>query len=136
MAGRCFGWAWAVVLGCCFALLPTAEAQQKRLSRDKIDQLIKLQAPDEVIARHIRSESVDFPVNQKVVDEIVTEGAGELTTAALVALIRVGSLDVHSEAGAHVLVDGKDVGAADAFGVLSLAEVQAGSHTVEVSLVP
>lgn len=108
--------------------------QQKRLSRDKIDQLIKLQAPDEVIARHIRSESVDFPVDQKVVDEIVSEGAGELTTAALVTLIRVGSFDVHSEAGAHVLVDGKDVGAADAFGVLSLAEVQAGSHTVEVSL--
>ena len=134
MDGRCFEWAWTVALGCCLVLLSAAGAQQKKLSREKVDELIKLQAPDEVIARHIRSEGVDFAVDHKIVDEITAEGAGKLTVGALAELIRIGSLEIHTEAGAHVLVDGKEAGAADSTGKLVLAEVLASSHTLASSL--
>ena len=125
----------AIVFGllCFLVLLSPAGAQKPKLTRAKVDELIKIEAPDELIANQIRSNGLSFAVNRKILDAFTKEGAGPLTMAALREQYRVGTVQLRTVPGGAVLLDGKDVGTADRMGVIVIQDVQAGDHELAAS---
>jgi hypothetical protein len=121
---------------CCLAFLLPVSGQKPKLTRAKVEQLIQIKAPDELIASQIRSVGLGFPVSRKVVDELAAKGAKPLTLAALRERIILGKgkIDVQSEPGSKLILDGKEVGIASANGSFVLQDVVEGDHALAVRL--
>jgi Flp pilus assembly protein TadD len=114
---------------CCVALLPPQSAQQTKLTRAKVEQLIQIKAPDEAIAKEIRESGLSSPVDRKTVEALAAKGAGPLTLAALREQIREGEVEVRdAEPGSQLLLDGKDVGNTNPDGSFLFREVPEGNH--------
>ncbi len=110
-----------------------AEAQRSKLTLAQISHLIQIHAPDGLVADQVRERGINFAATHANIVSWTAEGAGPQTLAALTALVQTGSLMLHTEPGATVSLDGKDAGAADPIGVLSLQDVPPGSHNLVVT---
>ena len=121
----------SLVLGIlCLVAVQTAHGQKNGLSYTQLDHLIKLPAPDSLVASQIRSRGISFTLTSKSLGEFSAAGAGPETIAALRERIRVGALLLQTEAGGHVLLDGKDAGVASSEGILVLKDISEGKHVL------
>jgi hypothetical protein len=122
----------AVALLLC-AAVPHADAQREKLTQPQIRHLIQIHAPDGLVARQIQARGIDFAVTAAEVSTFAVEGAGSQTLAALRALIRTGTLQLRTEPGAGVSLDGSEAGVADAAGLLLLQDLPPGTHNLVVT---
>jgi hypothetical protein len=122
----CFVTCWVGV-----AALQPGYAQKSNLSYAQVEHLVKLRAPDDLVASQIRSRGISFSVSNKILDELKSAGAGPETVAALRERIRVGKLEVQTTPGSKVLLDGKEVGSAGPGGSLAVADVSEGNHELK-----
>lgn len=114
---------------------PLAEAQRPKLNLAQISHLIQIHAPDGLVADQVRKRGLSFAATHADIVTWTAKGAGPQTLAALNALIQTGSVVVHTEPGASVSLDGRDAGAANAIGILSLQDLPPGSHNLFVTKV-
>jgi tetratricopeptide (TPR) repeat protein len=115
----------------CVAVLPPDSAQNVKLTRAQVEQLIRIPGPDadDSLASAIRSSGLSFPVDRKIVKALSAKGAGPLTLAALREQIHEGVVEVrYTEPGSQVLLDGIVAGNADTLGYFALKEVPEGNH--------
>ena len=116
----------------CLAVLVPASAQKTKLSRVQVQQLIQNHAPDDLIASQLRSRGISFPIDRKTLDEFAAKGAGPKTLSVLSNQIREGNVEVHTEPGSTVILDGKEAGTAGFFGararILRIENVAEGKH--------
>ncbi len=117
----------------CTAAAQPVSAQSKGLSYAQVEHLVKLHAPDGLVASQIRSRGVSFTLTAKTLDAFKSEGAGSETIAALREQIRVGVLQVRTVPGSDVLLDGEKSGSADSEGVLQIQDVPVGNHAITVT---
>ncbi len=122
----------AVALLLC-AAVPHTDAQREKLTQPQIRHLIQIHAPDGLVARQIQARGIDFAVTAAEVSTFAAEGAGSQTLAALRALIRTGTLQLRTEPGAEVSLDGSEAGVADAAGLLLLQDLPPGAHNLVVT---
>ena len=117
-----------LLLFCVFCLVGVAAlqpgyAQKNNLSYAQVEHLVKLHAPDDLVASQILSRGISFSVSDKTLDDLKSAGAGPETVAALRERVRVGTLEVQTVPGSKVLLDGKEVGIAGPGGFLAVADV-------------
>ena len=122
-----------LLLFCVFCLVGVAAlqpgyAQKNNLSYAQVEHLVKLHAPDDLVASQILSRGISFSVSDKTLDDLKSAGAGPETVAALRERVRVGTLEVQTVPGSKVLLDGKEVGIAGPGGFLAVADVSEGNH--------
>ncbi|MHB1953044.1 MAG: PEGA domain-containing protein [Sulfobacillus sp.] len=94
----------------------------------QVEQMIDIHAPDGLIASQIQSRGLNFPVTSKIVESFAAKNAGPKTLASLREQIRVGTLQIQTEPGSQILMDGKNAGSAGTDGILVLQDVPAGNH--------
>ncbi len=116
-----------------YAAAPYAGAQREKLTQPQIRHLIQIHAPDDLIARQIQARGIDFAATTAEVTTFAAEGAGSQTLAALRALIRTGTLQLRTEPGAGVSLDGSEAGVADTAGLLLLQDLPPGTHNLVVT---
>ncbi len=116
-----------------FVAMPHAGAQREKLTQPQIRHLIQVHAPDDLVARQIQVRGIDFAATSAKVASFASEGAGPQTLSALRALIRTGTLQLRTEPGAEVSLDGSDAGVADAAGLLLLKDLPPGAHNLVVT---
>ena len=125
----CIGWALAA--GISVGAPPKARPVQK-LSEKKVEQLIAIGTPDDVIAQEIRARGLDFSPTQQTFDELARAGAGAGTLSALREQIRVAVLEIRAQAGSELLLDGARIGLVDSQAAPILQEVAIGHHELVV----
>jgi len=103
-------------------------SQKPRLTRTQLEQMLRNHARDDLVARQIRSSSIGFQLTKKIVDDYAAKGAGPETVAALREQIRSGTVEIHSEPGSQVLLDGEAAGTVGPGGVLAIEDVPEGNH--------
>lgn len=101
-----------------------------KMSKTELDHLFRIHASDAFIARQIRSRGLNFPLTQADVTSLSDKGAGPSTLAALSALVITGNLQLYSQPGATVSLDGNPVGVTNDAGVLQLQDLMPGQHTL------
>ena len=112
----------------CLAGVHPACAQKNELSYVQVEHLVNLHAPDGLVATQIRTRGINFSLTSKTVDEFAAKGAGPKTLAALREQIRVGTVQVQTQPGSQILMDGKNAGGAGTDGSLVLQDVPEGNH--------
>jgi len=113
----------------CVAVLSPASAQEAKLTRVQVQQLVQAQIPDETIAKEIQDSGLSFLVDHKTVEAFAAKGAGPLTLGALREQIHEGEVEVRStEPGSQMFLDGKEVGNADAGGYFVVRQMPEGNH--------
>ena len=112
----------------CLAGVHPACAQKNELSSVQVEHLVTLHAPDGLVATQIRTRGINFSLTSKIVDEFAAKGAGPKTLAALREQIRVGTVQVQTQPGSQILMDGKNAGSAGTDGSLVLQDVSEGTH--------
>lgn len=117
----------------CIALVCHGEGQNSGLSYAQVEHLIKLRAPDSLVASQIRSRGINFSVTNKSLEGFTAEGAGPEAIAALRERIKVGVVQIQTEPGSLILLDGKSAGNAGTGGLLVLKDVAEGSHSLAAS---
>jgi hypothetical protein len=119
-----------ISLLCLLIVVPNVSAQKAKLTRIQLEQLIRIQQPDDVTASLIRSRGLGFPVTRKIVDALAAKGAKQLTVAALREQIHLGkgTMEVHTEAGSRLILDGREIGYTGASGLFVLQDLVEGDH--------
>lgn len=112
---------------------PAQYAQQAKLTQTQVLHLVEVHAPDDLVASQIRARGISFPVTTKLIDSLAAHGAGARTLAELREQIRTGTVEVHTEPGASVSLDGKAAGMANQMGVLVVSDITPGSHNLMAS---
>jgi tetratricopeptide (TPR) repeat protein len=84
-----------LAVGISGAATPQAPSVQK-LSPKKIEQLIAIGTPDDVIAQEIRVRGLDFSPTQQTLDGLASRGAGAGTLNAVRELVRIGATEVRA----------------------------------------
>jgi hypothetical protein len=99
-----------------------------------LDQIRKLMgaAPDSVVAQEISDRGVKDDYTRQTVEQLRQQGAGQETIAALTRGLPFASLTVKTEPGATVRVDGGPPRTAGGDGVVSVTNLEPGSHEVAV----
>jgi hypothetical protein len=104
--------------------------QKAKLSSMQLEHLIQIQAPDDLIATQVRTRGVSFAVTSKIIEGFSHKGAGPNTLSALRALDQSTLLEIRSEAGATVSIDGKGAGATGSDGILKIGDLSPGAHSL------
>ena len=124
-------------LGVCLLLCLTAtingSCQQSGLSFAQVEHLVKLHAPDGLVATQIEARGISFAATKAHLASWTTQGAGPHTLDALRALILTGSVQLRTEPGAATSLDGKTVGTTNAAGFLLLDDVVPGPHQLVIT---
>ena len=107
--------------------------QGRGLSFTQIEKLVKIHAPDDVVAQEVRSRGLDFTPTQTTLDKLQQLGAGQATLAALRERMPVGTLEIQAPPASKVAVDGTDRGPTDTQGRLVLSSLPAGPHRLVVT---
>jgi hypothetical protein len=123
-------WQLIFILALGLAFAPTQYAQHTRLTQTQVLHLIEVHAPDELVASQVRLRGLSFSVTSKLIDSFTASGAGPHTLAELREQVRTGTVEVHTEPGARVSLDGRAVGVANQAGVLIVSDVTPGGHNV------
>jgi hypothetical protein len=108
----------------------TGPRRAPKLTQAQLQHLIRIRASDAFIAEQVQSRGVGFPATEAEVSSFGNIGAGPQTITALRDLVQTGSVQIHTEPGAAVTLDGKAAGQADSAGLLSLQDVLPGEHTL------
>lgn len=115
---------WAMSLGQATTLPP--------LTLSQIKDLLSIAVPDATIAGELQARGVSFEVDERIIAEVSSLGAGSHTLEALRALRASGVLIVTTRgAGDRVLLDSSLLGITEANGRLR-ATVSAGAHEISV----
>jgi len=123
------------VVVCALLLLAAASAasaQKSKLTQSQVDQLIKSQAPDDLVASQIRSRGVSFVLTHKMAEDYAAKKAGPQTLAALREQVRAGGIRLQTEVNALILLDGKEAGTVGNAGLILLADLPEGRHDIVV----
>ncbi len=117
------------------ALLAAPEpcpAQVRALTLAQMQRLIKIHAPDDLVAREVMTRGLTFVPDSALIERLVTEGAGKATLDALKERIPRANLQIQTQQGSHVTVDSSDMGPVGPEGHIILVGILAGKHTVTV----
>jgi hypothetical protein len=110
-----------------------ARAQRSPLTQNQLGHLIKIQAPDRLIATQIQTRGLSFPVTHAIVNSFSQEGAGPDTLMALRELIRVGAIVIQTEPESSIMMDDQYEGATNSQGRAMIQDVPVGPHQVVIS---
>lgn len=124
---------FAAILCVMFLSQAQAHALRPKLTENQLEHLVKIKAPDHLIASQIESRGLSFDVTYAIVKEFSNEGAGPQTLYALRRLVRVGTIVVHAQPASAVMIDDRYVGMTNPVGILMVQDVTTGPHTVTVS---
>ena len=122
-----------VVFLLCATLVPHANARGTKLTENQLQHLVKIQAPDHLIASQINSRGLAFTVTYAIVKEFSNEGAGPDTLGALRNLVRVGAIMVHTQPASAVMVDDHYAGMTNSMGILVVQDIPIGPHNLTAS---
>ncbi|MDR3738114.1 MAG: hypothetical protein P4L40_03750 [Terracidiphilus sp.] len=125
----CIGWVLAA--GISMGAPPKARPAQK-LSQKKIEQLVAIGTPDEVIAQEIRARGIDFSPTQQTLTELAQHGAAAGTLAALREFIRVGVVEIRAQAGSELLLDNATISVVNSQAEPVSREIPTGPHELVV----
>jgi hypothetical protein len=133
-------------------LLPhNARGQQPalpRLTLGQVEQLVAHKVPDSTLSAQIEKRGLAFASSAAIVESLRAKGAGPLTLTAIAASVSrasevsekarnprhsratpgVGTVQVQTEPGSRLIVDGKEAGSAGSGGFFSLQSVLEGNH--------
>jgi hypothetical protein len=142
------------------SLIAVGQAPVPKLTLPQVEELVTHHVPDSTMSTQIHSRGVAFAVTSAVIDSLRAKGAGPQTLAVLQALIGRpapapvhsndaprspaettprrhgpadpgwGNMEVKTEPGSHLFLDGKEVGGAGnvVLGVFQMNQVAAGKH--------
>lgn len=111
----------------------TESGHKPSLSRAQLDRYLRIHTRDDLVARQIRSSTVNFALSSRMVDDLAAKGAGPETLAALREQIRVGTLHIMTEGGSLIILDGVETGTTTGnFGNTVIEDVVEGSHELTV----
>jgi hypothetical protein len=116
-----------------FSLALYGSAQKPKLSLANVEQLIQLPGPDmdESLASAIRSRGLGFTLTRKTMDKLAAKAKGKphsLAALRELVVLSKGSVEVHTEPRALIILDGKEFGFADAGGLFDSQNVFEGDH--------
>ncbi len=114
------------------AVPPPSAAQAHPLTLAQMQRLIKIHAPDDLVAREITTRGLSFVPDSALIERLATEGAGKATVAALKERIPRANLEIQAHQGSHIIVDSSDMGVVGPEGHIVLSGVLSGQHTVTV----
>lgn len=114
--------------------LPRVAAQSRAVSLAQIEKLVAIHAPDDLVAREIRTHGLSFTPSMKIVRQIEGSGAGKATVAALLERVPKATLEIQAPTGSRITVDAKDMGAIGAERRMVLVGVAADEHRISVKL--
>jgi hypothetical protein len=120
-----------LLLGICLlgtGFTTVVSPQQRALTLTQIQKLVQIRTPDNIVADAVKSRGLAFTPTAKIVSDLQAHGAGEATLAAIRAQIPIGTLEVQSEPGTLITLDGVDRGATNEAGKLLLPDLLAGPH--------
>ncbi len=111
----------------------TGEAQKTKLTQAAVEQSLQLPGPDidDVLASQIRSRGLNFTLTRKTMETLAASAKGKPhSIAALRELVVLGKgkIEVRTEPGSQVLLDGRAIGTAGADGLLSVQDILEGDH--------
>jgi len=115
------------------AVAPCTTAQRPKLTEAQVEHLIQIHAPDGLVASQIEARGITFAATKVDLASWTAEGAGPRTLAALRALILTGSIQLRTEPGGTVSLDGTSVGSANSAGLLLLQDVVPGPHQLSIT---
>lgn len=116
-----------------FSVIAVPEAQMRRqpkLTHAQLDQMLHTHAQDDLIASQIQSRGLNFSVDHKTLEAYAAKDLGPLTLAALHDQLPMGKVEIQTEPGSQLVIDGKEAGNAGTDGNISLQEVDEGNHEI------
>ncbi len=114
------------------AVTEPCPAQTHPLTLAQVQRLIKIHAPDELVAREVTTRGLTFAPDSALIERLASEGAGKATVTALKERIPRANLDIRAQQGSQITVDSSDMGAVGPEGYIVLSGILAGKHTVTV----
>lgn len=121
------------VLLLCATFVPHAGARSAKLTENQLQHLVKIQAPDHLIASQINSRGLAFTLTYAIVKKLSSEGAGPQTLGALRGLVRVGAIMIHTQPASAVMIGDRYAGTTNSVGILIVQDIPVGPHNVTVS---
>jgi hypothetical protein len=117
---------------CVLAAMQFIVAEPHGLTIAQLQRLLKIHAPDDLVAREIETRGLAFTPDTHTIQAIENDGAGTATLNALKERIPRGNIEIQAPVGSHVTVDSSNVGTVGQEGHIVLAGIPAGDHTIQV----